>query len=167
MDSGYPPGGGRRIPLLIHGGPTGSFLKFHIPLLPGVSAAMASRFLRADWHRACRLAKPQGSVGGSTLSLSREAGSGDPPSSASSPLRRAELCVTASPGWHHHSTSGKHLLGRACSTFSASSRGSADALGFFAAGLRYDGCWRGGWKGGLCSTYLVTRDSSWQGEGSC
>ena len=127
---------------------------------------MASRFLRADWHRACRLARPQRSVGGSAVC--REASIGDPLASASRTnsggLTFASAC--------QYSTSGKQLLGRACSTLAGRFGNSADALGSLSssgssssssssrfgsvnlvtAGLRHDGCWPRGGRGGLCSS---------------
>lgn len=128
----------------------------------GCECSMASRFLRADWHRACRLSRPQRSAGGNTLFL--EAGSGNPLSSA--PGTNSGGLASASRG--RYSTSGKHLLGRSCSTLAAHSGGSAYALGRLAssnsnsgrfgsvnsavtAGLQCDHsscCWRGG----LCSS---------------
>lgn len=115
-------------------------------------AAMASRLFRADWYRACRLSRPQKSVGGNALSLE--------------PRRRDSIqSASRTNSTGGYSTSGKHLLGLGCSTLAANSGGSADTLGrstssssidsvnLVTARLRYyDGCWRGGWRGGLCSS---------------
>lgn len=132
---------------------------------------MASRFLRADWHRACRVARPRRSVGGGSA-VSREARIGDDPLASALRTNSGGGLTFASPG--QYSTSEKQLLRRACSTLAGNSGGSADALwrlssssisnnntrrfgsvNSVTAGLRNDGCRRGGWKGGLglCSSH--------------
>lgn len=129
---------------------------------------MATRFLRADWHRASRLCRAQGSIFGSTLFREATA-TRDHHASAASRLNSAGL-IFASAGSPF--ASGNQFIGRTCDTLAASSSRSVDSLRCFSsissstsrrfgsvnpktvtAGRQYDSGWRGGWKGGLCSSH--------------
>lgn len=94
---------------------------------------MASRFLRADFRRACRPGRSQSST--STNALFSAARTRDGRSSASTARSRTNLGTAAaaataaacpSHGWH--STSGRPLA-RAYSTFPAASSGGVGAVG--------------------------------------